>query len=130
MLFFSHWLDLIGKLISLAIFVALLLQFNIIEMVESAMGRTPNPEFFTILALGVILVGYYFVFHRPIVDVVMTQLYVRQRFGVQVSWDQAKLLRRLFCLSFRTMQWHPMRHVCSLPLDQRLPALVEAAAHD
>jgi hypothetical protein len=65
MLFYSHWLDLIGKLFSLTLFV--------------------------------------------------------------VCWSEAKQLRRLFCLNMRTLQWHPMKHVRSLPVDQRLSALVAAA---
>src|SRR5687767_469790 len=126
MIFFSHWLDLIGKLASLAIVVALLVSTNSIQIIDQAMSQTPNPQFFVFLTVTLIVVGSYFAFHRPVVDVLVTQLYVRQRFGVRASWDQARLLRRLFALNLRTMQWEPMTHVCSLPLEQRLPTLLEA----
>jgi hypothetical protein len=79
------------------------------------------------LLLGALMVAYYFVFHRPFVDVLITRLYVRLRFGVPASWEESKILRRLFCVDFRTLQWQPMKHVQSLPLEQRLFALLEAA---
>ena len=43
MIFFSHWLDLIGKLASLAIIVALLVVTNSILIIDQAMSQTPNP---------------------------------------------------------------------------------------
>jgi hypothetical protein len=127
MLFYSHWLDLVGKLTSIFLFVSLLLATNLVDVSESAMAATPNPKFFGIMLLGAILVGFYFAFHRPVVDVVMTMLYVRLRFGVVPSWEEAKLLRALFCLNVRTMKWYPMKHVRSLPIEQRLSVLVETS---
>ena len=126
MLLYSHWLDLIGKLVSVTILITLLLVTNTSQIIHPVMLQTPNPQFFTFLLLTLGLVGFYFAFHRPIMDVLVTQLYVRQKFGIQVSWEQARLLRRLFSLNMRTLQWNPMTHVRSLPLEQRLPALLEA----
>jgi hypothetical protein len=126
MLFYSHWLDLMGKLVSLAIFVTVVLITKSIQFIDQVTSQTPNPQFFFVLFFTLFLVGFYFAFHRPIMDVLVTQLYVRQRFGIRVSWEQGKLLRCLFSLNMRTLQWNPMTHVRSLPLEQRLPALLEA----
>jgi|SRR5678815_369255 hypothetical protein len=127
MLFYSHWLDLVGKLFSLTLFIVFLIKTGLIETIRPLMARTPNPHFFAFGFLFAILIVYYLIIHRPVIDVVVTSLYVRMRFGVQVSWREAKQLRKLFCLNMRTLQWHPMKEVRSLPVDQRLPALVAAA---
>ena len=127
MLFYSHWLDLIGKLLSLTLFLGFLIKTGLIETTTQVMARTPNPDFFAVVFLLAILIAYYLILHRPIIDVAATSLYVRTRFGVKVSWSEAKQLRKLFCLNMRTLQWHPMKHVRSLPVDQRLSTLVAAA---
>jgi hypothetical protein len=127
MLFYSHWLDLVGKLASLAIIVTILLVTNSFSIIDQTMSVTPNPQFFVFATLTLIVVGFYFAFHRPLIDVLVTQLYIRQRFGVQASWEEARILRNLFCLNLRTLQWTPMTHVQSLPIEQRLQALLEAA---
>jgi len=127
MLFYSHWLDLIGKLFSLTLYIVFLFKTGLIEAIRPVMARTPNPDFFAVAFLFTILIAYYLIIHRPTIDVVVTSLYVRTRFGVKVSWNEAKQLRKLFCLNMRTLRWHPMTHVCSLPVDQRLSALVAAA---
>jgi len=128
MVFYSHWLDLVGKLVSTLIVVTLLIKTDVIEMIRPTLNQTPNPEFFVVAAIGIFVIGYYLAFHHPVVDVVVTMVYVRHSFDISISWDQAKLLRRLFCINLRTMQWNPMRQVRSIPVEQRLQILV-AAAH-
>ncbi|MCX6951885.1 MAG: hypothetical protein NTV51_06935 [Verrucomicrobia bacterium] len=127
MLFFSHWLDLVGKLLSIAGVVVILVKTGLGGAAERLLASSPNPRFFffiVVLGLGAV---WYFAIHRPLVDVLMTQLYVRLRFGVSPSWSEAKQLRRLFCLNMMNLQWQPMDHVKSLDRHERLPALLAAA---
>jgi hypothetical protein len=126
MIFYSHWLDLIGKLFSIVFFTSALFFTKAVLFFQPALEKTPNPRFFGAMVMTAALIGFYFAFHRPLVDVIVTKLYVRLRFGISISWEDAKLFRRLFCLNLGTMKWHPMTHVRSMPLEQRLPALMEA----
>lgn len=128
MIFYSHWLDFVGKLVSLIILIVLLFGEPLQAIVwASFIQQTPNPEFFRFMIVLAIGATFFFLFHHPVIDVLITKLYVRQRFGVSASWQQAKALRRLFCISYRTLEWKPMTHVRALPLDQRLGTLLDAA---
>jgi hypothetical protein len=126
MVFFSHWLDLTTKLISLTVIFGLTFSMGLPETLDGLFQQTPNPEFFTFLIFAALVVSYYFAFHRPIIEVLSSQIYARLRFGVNASWTEARLLRRLFSLNWQ-LQWKPMNQLHSLPREDRLKILLEAA---
>ncbi|MDH4262051.1 MAG: hypothetical protein OEV78_03290 [Spirochaetia bacterium] len=126
MIFYSHWLDFIGKIFSLVAYSLILIYSGISDHIKEYLINSPNPKFFFFIFIGVFAIPVYLYFHRPVVDVFITKLYARLQFGVTASWDESKLLRNLFCLN-RKMQWLPMKHVLSLPKEQRLKVLLEEA---
>jgi len=126
-MFFSHWLDLVGKLFSMAGFLTVFSQTGLGKAAERLLANSPNPGFFLFLTMGGLGAIWYFAVHRPFVDVLVTKLYAQLRFGVSPSWGEAKQLRRLFCLNMMKLQWQPMTHVKSIEQHERLAVLLNAA---
>ena len=129
MLFFTHWLDLLGKLFTLILFIVLILAMGLDDKCEAIFSNLPGQQFFSFL--GIVLVGVlWYLFCRAVTDVLTTKLYVRLHFGIATTWAQAKLLRKLFSPSFFALVakgWWPMKNVRSFPVEQRLQALLNAA---
>ena len=127
---YSHFLDLIGKLFSM-IFCTILLVILAVETgwdqkFTEVISSLPFPKVFYFLTTIIWATAVFLGFHRPVVDVLVTKMYVRLHYKVNASWQEAKLLRRLFCLN-RRLQWYPMEEVRSLPREERLKALIAAA---
>jgi len=125
MIFYSHWLDLIGKLISMILFGTAYFSTGIDTALKRFFGNLPDPKLFPFLCFMGMGVGFYLAIHRPLMDVLVCKFYALIRFKVNPTWDEAKRLRRLFCLN-KSLKWQPMDHVCLLPQNERLKALLEA----
>ena len=123
---YSHFLDFIGKVFSLVTTSILIINYQIFKKINPYLSQTSNPDFFQFLVLGVIYILVYFSFHRPIVDVLVTKIYVSLKFKVKVKWHEARKLRKLFCLN-KNFKWYPMKEVKDLSVEKRLDVLLRAA---
>ncbi len=113
MLVYSHiWYGLL-KLISIFAIIALAVRFKLDERIH------PVP-----LMIAVVTVVW-LLLYRQYVSILSSWLYARLALRTDVTFSEAKALRKLFQLDI-SGKWVPLKAVKQLPSDQRHDALLHA----
>jgi len=113
MLLYSHiWYGLL-KLVSLIGFILLAVYLKIDERITS-------------VPLMIVIVGIVWVLvYRQWLSILSSWLYARLSLGTNVTFNEAKALRKLFQLDL-SAKWVPVRDLKKLPNDERHDAVMRA----
>ena len=113
MLFYSHIWDGLLKLISLVLLVLAAVHWDLDQRLHS-------------VALMIsLLVVLWLVLYRQYISILSSWLYARMSLHTNVTFTEAKALRKLFQLDV-SVKWIPMKELKNLPTDQRHDALLIA----
>jgi len=113
MLFYSHIWDGLLKLISLVLLIVTAVHWDLDQRLHSVA-----------LMIG-LLVVLWLVLYRQYISILSSWLYARMSLHTNVTFTEAKALRKLFQLDV-SAKWIPMKEIKNLPTDQRHDALLIA----
>ena len=113
MLFYSHIWDGLLKLISLVLLIVAAVHWDLDQRLHS-------------VALMIsLLVVLWLVLYRQYLSILSSWLYARLSLYTNVTFTEAKALRKLFQLDV-SAKWIPLKEIKNLPTDQRHDALLIA----
>lgn len=113
MLFYSHIWDGILKLLSLFLFIVFAVKWHLDERIHPLA-----------LMIGIVAL-IWLILYRQFLSIIASWLYARVSLRADVTFLEAKALRRLFQLDL-SGKWIPLREVKKLPDEQRHQALLMA----
>jgi hypothetical protein len=122
MLIFSHIWDALLKLISVAALITMAISLNLAERIQSTGIATESGSG---IAMVGIVVAVWLILYRQYLSILSSWLYARMNLRANISFNEAKMLRRLFQLDL-SATWIPLRDIKKLPSDQRHDALLLA----
>jgi hypothetical protein len=113
MLFYSHIWDGLLKLATLVGFIVLAIHFDLDQRIHSVP-----------LMIGMVA-AIWILLYRQYLSILSSWLYVRMSLRSNVSFSEAKALRKLFQLDI-SGKWIPIREIRRLPKDARHDAMLHA----
>jgi hypothetical protein len=113
MLVYSHIWDALLKLISIFAIIALVVRFKLDEHIHP------------VALMIAIVVAIWVLLYRQYVSILSSWLYARLALRTDITFSEAKALRKLFQLDL-SGKWIPLKSVKQLPSDQRRAALLHA----
>lgn len=113
MLFYSHIWDGILKLLSLFLFIVFAVKWHLDERIHPLA-----------LMIGIVAL-IWLILYRQFLSIIASWLYARVSLRADVTFLEAKALRRLFQLDL-SGKWIPLREVKKLPDEHRHQALLMA----
>ena len=125
MILYSSTWDIILKLASFSILIvgAVILDLeNLIKPALLGLGLSPRAALWVIIAVAGLLWAF---LYRSLISILTSWLYGRVSLGANISFSEAKELRRLFQLDL-SRTWVPLKEVKSLPRADRRAAIMQA----
>src|SRR5438270_11542973 len=113
MLFYSHIWDGLLKLISLVLLIVTAVHWDL------------DPRLHSVALMISLLVVLWLVLYRQYISILSSWLYARISLHTNVTFTEAKALRKLFQLDV-SAKWIPMKEIKNLPSDQRHDTLLIA----
>ena len=113
MLFYSHIWDGVLKLTTLVGFILLAVHFELDQRIHPVA-----------LMIGIVA-AIWILLYRQYLSILSSWLYARMSLRTNVTFSEAKALRKLFQLDV-SGKWVPVREIKKLPGDQRHDALLQA----
>ena len=117
---YSHIWDGLLKLATLFAVIVAAIESGLEERMQGIAGND-NAKF-VLIALAVVI---WAILYRQVLSVFASWLYARVSLGANVTFGEAKALRRLFQLDF-SFKWIPLKDVKKLPREQRHDATMQA----
>jgi hypothetical protein len=122
MLIFSHIWDALLKLISVAALITMAISLNLAERIQRTGIATESRSGIAMVGIVVVL---WLILYRHYLSILSSWLYARMSLRTNISFNEAKMLRKLFQLDL-SATWIPLRDIKKLPSDQRHDALLLA----
>jgi hypothetical protein len=122
MLLYSHIWDGLLKLLSLVGLIIAALSLKVVERIESTGVLTESVSVSIMIAAVCVA---WLILYRQYLSIISTWLYARMRLRTNVTFSEAKALRKLFQLDL-SGKWLPMREIKKLPNHERHQALLLA----
>lgn len=122
MLIFSHIWDALLKLISVAALITMAISLNLPERIQSTGIATESGSGIAMVGM---VVAVWLILYRQYLSILSSWLYARMNLRTNISFNEAKMLRKLFQLDL-SATWIPLRDIKKLPSDQRHDALLLA----
>ena len=117
---YSHIWDGLLKLASLFAIIIAAITYGVEERLGGIAGRD-NAKF-VLIALAVVI---WAILYRQVLSIFASWLYSRVSLGANVTFGEAKALRKLFQLDF-SFKWIPLKDVKKLPREQRHDKIMQA----
>ncbi len=128
MILYSHFYDLIAKLLVVVLLVACLFiiepeQWETFLVTQWGM-KASLAEFLTVLSISIIAIPIIWLVYLPWLSPAAAWCYLRFSLKTQVSWEVAKEVESLFRPTLKRMEWYPLSELKNLPQAERVPELL------